>query len=208
MPRVRNIRNTGFDPTAQLYVGRANPKLKLKDCGLSNPYKVKPHGKYTRDEAIAQYIATSILWAGKGPRHLEANPWALQEIRDARNKDLFCWCAPENCHADWLLILANPEKHWLAIDFAEEYAESYTTPEWKYMSEAYIYDVVMNPEPLLEALATPHDLNLKGGKVVDAVGLPTTVSPAELVSCQYCGRGFNKRGLQYHHCKGNRPPNQ
>jgi len=32
---------------------------------------------------------------------------SLEALPELRGKDLGCWCAPENCHGDVLLALAN-----------------------------------------------------------------------------------------------------
>jgi hypothetical protein len=32
----------------------------------------------------------------------------MAALSELRGKDLICWCAPEACHADVLLELANP----------------------------------------------------------------------------------------------------
>ena len=100
MPRVLNKRTDVIPPDA-IYVGRPTR--------WGNPYKVKgtvhnmglttlnyPKG-YTRDEAISKYID----WIEKSD--------LINHIEDLRGKDLVCWCAPELCHADYLLSMSNAD---------------------------------------------------------------------------------------------------
>lgn len=69
-----------------VYVGR--PTV------FGNPYKIGTHG--TREEVIAKYRE----W-------LLGHPGVLSLLSDLRGKDLVCYCAPDLCHADVLLELAN-----------------------------------------------------------------------------------------------------
>lgn len=71
-----------------VYIGRPSK--------WGNPYQIGIHG--TRDEVIQKY-RDMIL----GNRTLMA---ALPELR---GKTLGCWCAPEACHGDVLIELANQE---------------------------------------------------------------------------------------------------
>ena len=50
----------------------------------------------SRDEVIAKYRA----WIVRQPALMAA-------LHELRGKDLVCWCAPERCHADLLIELAN-----------------------------------------------------------------------------------------------------
>ncbi len=50
----------------------------------------------TRDEVVAKYRA----WILQQPALMVALP-------ELRNKDLVCWCAPNRCHAEVLIELAN-----------------------------------------------------------------------------------------------------
>lgn len=61
---------------------------------LSNPFAIGRDG--TRDEVIAKYR----VWIAQQPALLAA-------LRELRGKPLVCWCAPERCHAEVLLELAN-----------------------------------------------------------------------------------------------------
>ena len=70
-------------PVDAEYVGRPTK--------WGNPFVIGKDG--TRDMVIAAYR----VW-------LESSGLDVEELR---GKDLVCWCAPERCHADVLLILAN-----------------------------------------------------------------------------------------------------
>lgn len=95
MPTVYNKRFGNIPPGA-VYVGRPSK--------WGNPYS--HHGgkfvKYkvrTREEAVQQFAAL-----------VAANPEFRAEIKkELRGKDLVCWCAPEPCHADILLEVANAD---------------------------------------------------------------------------------------------------
>lgn len=93
MPRVLNKRKSGV-PDGAVYVGRPSK--------WGNPFTHIPDGtlaKYvvdTRDEAVDRYREYL----------LTENP-LLADLHELRGKDLVCWCAPQRCHADILLELAN-----------------------------------------------------------------------------------------------------
>ena len=71
---------------SRIYVGRPSK--------WGNPFVIGRDG--TRDEVIAKYRA----WIVQQPALMTA-------LHDLRGKDLVCWCAPESCHGDVLLALAN-----------------------------------------------------------------------------------------------------
>jgi hypothetical protein len=50
----------------------------------------------TRDEVIAKYRA----W-------IVRQPALMAVLGELKGKDLVCWCAPERCHAEVLIDLAN-----------------------------------------------------------------------------------------------------
>lgn len=81
-------KRTGYK---RVYVGRPTP--------LGNPFKVKPHGPYERDETIKLYrrwLAERVLGDVDTPqrRMLQALAAETQPL------ELACWCAPRACHAD------------------------------------------------------------------------------------------------------------
>lgn len=98
MPRVYNMRH-GNAPRTAVYVGRPTK--------WGNPYSHKSGTKArfkvaTRDEAVDAYIKyLAETLAGKVLQH--------QAFEELRGKDLVCWCAPERCHADVLLEIANAQ---------------------------------------------------------------------------------------------------
>lgn len=73
-------------PRDAVYVGRPSK--------WGNPYSLRT---YTRAEAIVRYER----WLGL---RIDAGELDLAELR---GRDLVCWCAPEACHGDVLLRLAN-----------------------------------------------------------------------------------------------------
>lgn len=73
-------------PAGAIYVGRPTK--------WGNPFEIGKDG--TRDEVIAKYET----W-------LQQQPELLNDIKTLRGKDLVCYCAPQKCHADILLRLAN-----------------------------------------------------------------------------------------------------
>lgn len=84
-PRVLSKRD-GM-PSGAVYVGRPTR--------FGNPFVIGRHGD--RAAVVARFEA----W-------LLANPDLLAAAKaELRGKDLVCWCAPEACHADVLLRIAN-----------------------------------------------------------------------------------------------------
>lgn len=86
-PRVWNKRDPNV-PKDAVYVGRPSK--------WGNTFYID--GKeWTRDRVVDMYR----WWIRRQPELL----LVLRE--ELRGKDLVCWCAPERCHADILLELAN-----------------------------------------------------------------------------------------------------
>jgi len=83
MPAVLNKRYEM--PKGAIYIGRPSK--------WGNPYIIGKDG--TRDEVIAKY-KLHLLMSG-----------LVNEVEELKGKDLVCWCAPEACHGDILLELAN-----------------------------------------------------------------------------------------------------
>lgn len=81
-----------------MYVGRPTK--------WGNPFSHLPetkakHRVATRDAAVDAHAA----WL---QMHLDRDPDAIHRLRaELAGKDLVCWCAPQRCHADTLLRLAN-----------------------------------------------------------------------------------------------------
>lgn len=75
-------------PEDAVYVGRPTK--------WGNPFVIGEHG--TREEVIEKYQH----WLGQRPELIRA---ARHELA---GRHLVCWCAPEPCHADVLLAVANP----------------------------------------------------------------------------------------------------
>jgi hypothetical protein len=84
MPKVLNTRD-GM-PVGAIYCGRGGR--------WGNPYRIGERGD--RDAVIALHE-----WWLAGQHGL------LRSLDTLRGKDLVCFCAPQRCHADLLLRLAN-----------------------------------------------------------------------------------------------------
>jgi hypothetical protein len=96
-PRVINQRVLKFKPNqlprTAVYIGRAT-RNGWKKSKWHNPFEIGRDG--TRDEVIAKHRA-----------YLCDDPALMAALPELRGKDLLCWCAPEACHGDLLLRLAN-----------------------------------------------------------------------------------------------------
>ncbi len=87
MCRVLNARNAGKSSTdRQVYVGRPSK--------WGNPFVLGRDG--SRSEVIAKYRA----W-------IVEQPDLVASLDELRGRYLVCWCAPQACHADVLIELAN-----------------------------------------------------------------------------------------------------
>lgn len=89
MPRVLNMRWLKGKPLPEntVYVGRPS--------AFGNPFVIGRDG--SRQQVIAAYRY-----------HLKTNASLTDKVkRELKGKDLVCWCAPEPCHADVLLEVAN-----------------------------------------------------------------------------------------------------
>ena len=85
MPTVINKRS-GHRSSNAVYIGRPSK--------WGNPFVIGRDG--TRDEVIAKY-----------GNWLLAKPDLLAQIGELRDRHLVCWCAPDPCHGDVLVALAN-----------------------------------------------------------------------------------------------------
>lgn len=91
MPRVLN-RVRDPIPLDAIYVGRPSK--------WGNPFLIGRDG--TRQEVCEKYL-THLYETG-----------LIDQVSELKGKDLVCWCAPLQCHADILLRLANPELSYAA----------------------------------------------------------------------------------------------
>ena len=102
MPKVVNLTGQGRKPNEvgpnEVYIGR-NTYNGWRKSKWHNPYLVDKPGKKrdgTREEVLAKYR-----------KYLLSNAELMADLPELLGKDLFCWCAPEGCHGDLLLKLAN-----------------------------------------------------------------------------------------------------
>lgn len=97
IPRVYSKKNRDV-PEDAVYVGRDSP--------YGNPYTVLTDGG--REQAIKKYAD-----------YLFRTPDLLAKvIKDLKGKNLVCHCTPLPCHADVLLLVANPE-----LDFNNKFTD-------------------------------------------------------------------------------------
>jgi len=85
-PRVLNVRHSKHWPAGPVHIGRPSK--------WGNPFVIGRDGD--RAAVVARYRA----WVCDQPPLMDALP-------ELRGRDLLCWCAPEACHGDVLLELAN-----------------------------------------------------------------------------------------------------
>jgi hypothetical protein len=92
--RVLNYRVDGL-PDGAIYIGLGMPRRRLAGSRFGNPFKISPDGD--RSEVIERYRRMLC----DAPELVEAAK------RELRGRDLVCWCAPDPCHGDVLLEIAN-----------------------------------------------------------------------------------------------------
>jgi hypothetical protein len=103
MPRVLNLskcpkirahfRTHGRWPAGMVYIGREVLSLGIAESKWRNRFKIGRDG--TRDEVIVEYER----WL--------YHRGLIKDVHELCGYDLLCWCAPEPCHGDVLLRLAN-----------------------------------------------------------------------------------------------------
>lgn len=95
---VRNLRGRGLTPATlpsnSVYIGREVRFQPWPTTKWANPFIIG------RDGDRAAVIAKHTAWLCEQPALIAALP-------ELRGRDLWCWCAPEACHGDVLLRLAN-----------------------------------------------------------------------------------------------------
>ncbi len=98
MPVVVNARGRKPNEVGpnEIYVGRST-RNGWRKSRWGNPFTVRPNAT---QEQRADVIAMYRRWVLHRPDLLAVLP-------ELRGKDLICWCAPEACHGDVLLELAN-----------------------------------------------------------------------------------------------------
>jgi Domain of unknown function (DUF4326) len=100
MPKVINLRGRKpkVVPKGAVHIGGRMYRggWRLDGSKWENPWKV-------RQDATAEERAEVIR---KYERHL-IDSGLINDIHELRGMDLACWCAPEACHGDALLRLAN-----------------------------------------------------------------------------------------------------
>jgi Domain of unknown function (DUF4326) len=99
MPIVVNLTGKSRKPNEvgphEVYIGGAS--YSWRKSKWANPFKLP---RDAPPEQRAEVIAMYRRWLLQQPNLMAALP-------ELRGKDLLCWCAPEACHGDILLALAN-----------------------------------------------------------------------------------------------------
>ena len=99
MPRVLNARalrlKPNVVPSGAVYIGR-NTRNGWRKSRWGNPFRPTARTAESHAVAVAQYRQ----W-------LCDQPDLMAALGELRGRDLVCWCAPEPCHGDVLLELAN-----------------------------------------------------------------------------------------------------
>ncbi len=85
MPAVHN-KYKSTAPADAVYIGRPTK--------WGNPFVIGPDG--TRQEVVQKY-----------KDYILSNQSLLSQVQELRGKDLICFCAPQQCHGDVLIELAN-----------------------------------------------------------------------------------------------------
>ena len=85
MPAVHN-KYKSTAPADAVYIGRPTK--------WGNPFVIGPDG--TRQEVVQKY-----------KDYILSNQSLLSQVHELRGKDLICFCAPQQCHGDVLIELAN-----------------------------------------------------------------------------------------------------
>jgi hypothetical protein len=97
MPKVLNVKDVGWPvPDGAVYVGRGGwrGRKRIHRSKWGNQFKIGRDGSL--DEVISKYRA----W-------IVQQPDRMNELPELCGKDLACHCAPQACHADVPLELAN-----------------------------------------------------------------------------------------------------
>jgi hypothetical protein len=95
MPEILNMHGRrGVVPPGAVYIGRGMRWVGLPRSKWHNPFKIGRDGDC--NEVIEKFRT-----------YLIGNPELMAALPELRGKDLACWCAPERCHGEVLLELAN-----------------------------------------------------------------------------------------------------
>lgn len=74
-----------------LYIGRYVEYVKANKSKWSNPFSVAEYG---RDECLVLYET-----------YIRDTPKLYDNLHELQDKELGCWCKPEECHGDVLIRL-------------------------------------------------------------------------------------------------------
>lgn len=111
-------------PSDAVYIGRPTK--------FGNPFQIGKDGN--REEVISKYRQ----WVMCQPELLKA----IKE--ELKGKDLVCWCAPDPCHGDVLIELANPPKTKQVGVYETKQAQDQTPLGWQKDFSAWVVPLAAN----------------------------------------------------------------
>lgn len=100
-PKYHNLKEWMADPQ-NVYIGRKGvvfieeTRFPPNSSNFANPYKIGKDG--TREEVLEKY-------RNYITKKLEDSESLRVELASLKGKNLGCWCSPEPCHGDILLLL-------------------------------------------------------------------------------------------------------
>jgi hypothetical protein len=105
MPKVLNVKDGARPGRDAVYIGRPAPRYGLRGSKWQNPFKIPRDG--TRDQVWVAFEEWLFGRRPSPPGHRADPAELMAALPELRGKDLICWCAPERCHGEVLLRLAN-----------------------------------------------------------------------------------------------------
>jgi len=104
---ITSVANLRYGATYDVYCGRAMPDRNLPESPWANPFRIGSDGD--RDEVIRKHR----VWLFEHPQ------LAARVKEELYGKILGCWCAPQRCHCDTYVELA--EAHEILISGGREW---------------------------------------------------------------------------------------
>ena len=85
------------------YIGRP---AKNQPWGFGNPFRMP---KYSREDCIKHFKQWLVFGYTQGEKDAtpERREWILRHVHELKDLVLGCWCNPQECHGDFLVLLTN-----------------------------------------------------------------------------------------------------
>ena len=93
MPDILNKHTISETPPNTVYIGRGSK--------WGNPFEINEAIGYTRTVVIEKY--KDYFWTTDLPNQIE----------ELRFRNLLCYCAPQLCHGEYLMLLANSPVYFI-----------------------------------------------------------------------------------------------